>query len=612
MRHLPLAVAPTALLAAVLALPAGIGAASPSFTLVVVAPQAVRSLLMEHLELGRYREVSDLDEAELARLLALTERDTRRLLGTLGLFNPRIDIAQDSAAQPPRITLTVDPGPATVVSQARIDFEGEIATTSQGDASGELASGEVDDPTAAAVASRRAAVRAGWGLGPGQRWTQADWDSAKASALRTLVARRYLRGRIAHSEAVIDALGGQAQLDLRLDSGPTFRLGPLQVIGVQRYDPRLVPRLTRLAPGDVYDEDRLTQAQMRLAGSGYFDSAFLYIDPESDPQAAPVEVRVREAPLQRLDLGLGLTTDRGPRAWLEHRHQRVPGIDWRAVTRLELERIAPRAQTEWTAIPDEDGWRWGVLASTERLRDGAQITQAQRLRVGRLLTDEPISRHGYLQLDRAHLSNAQGQAPATLGDGSALAAHYLWTGHTLDRLARPTRGHQLGLEVGLGVTLDGPRGLFQRTVLRGMQLIPMSQGRLQLRAEGGFVLSQATTRVPSTQLFRTGGDTSVRGYGYRDIGAERPGFPLSSGRYLAVGSIEWQRPLRWGGETSPWEQALFVDTGLVSDRDSARRASVGVGTGLRYASPVGPLRVDLAYGLRARRLRLHLSVGVTF
>lgn len=612
MRHLRLAVTPTALLAVALALPAGVAAVPPSFTLVVVAPQPVRSLLMQHLTLGRYREVADLDEAELARLLALAERDTRRLLGTLGLFNPRIDIAQDNAAQPPRITLTVDPGPATVVSQARIDFEGEIATTSQDDANGELSGGEADDTTAAAAASRRAAVRADWGLRPGQVWTQADWDSAKASAVRTLAARRYLRGRIAHSEAVIDAQAGRAELGLRLDSGPTFILGPLQVTGLQRYDPRLVPRLARLAPGDVYDEDRLTQAQMRLAGSGYFDSAFLYIDPESDPQAAPVEVRVREAPLQRLDLGLGLTTDRGLRAWLEHRHQRVPGIDWRAITRLELERMAPRAQTEWTAIPDEDGWRWGVLASAERLRDRAQITQSQRLRVGRLRTDEPISRHGYLQLDRAHLRNTEGQAPATLGDGSALAAHYLWTRHTTDRLGRPTRGHQLGLELGLGVTLDGPRGLFQRTVLRVMQLVPLTHGRLQLRAEGGFVLSQATTRVPSTQLFRTGGDTSVRGYGYRDIGAERPGLPASAGRYLAVGSVEWQRPLHGGGETSPWEGALFVDTGLVADRDSARRASVGVGTGLRYASPVGPLRVDLAYGLRARRVRLHLSVGVRF
>ncbi len=609
MRHLPLAVAPTALLAACLAAPTAIRAAAPSFTLVVVAPLPVRSLLMQHLELGRYREVADLDEAELAQLLTLAERDTRRLLGTLGLFNPRIDIVHDSAAQPPRITLTIDPGVQTVVRQARIAFEGEIASPSPTDAN---AGDPTATATATAAASRRAAVRAGWGLRPGQGWTQADWDSAKAGALRALVARRYLRGRIAHSEALIDAQASQADLGLRLDSGPTFRLGPLQVIGVQRYDPRLVPRLTRLAPGDVYDEDRLTQAQMRLAGSGYFDSAFLYIDPESDPQAAPVEVRVREAPLQRLDVGLGLTTDRGPRAWLEHRHQRVPGVEWRAVTRLELERIAPRAQTEWTAIPDERGWRWGVLASVERLRDGAQITQAQRLRVGRLLNDEPISRHGYLQLDRARLRDTEGQGPAPLGDGSALTANYLWSSHALDRLARPTRGHQFGLEIGLGLTLDGTRGVFQRTVLRGMQLLPMTDGRLQLRAEGGFVLSQASTRVPSTQLFRTGGDTSVRGYGYRDIGAERPGAPVSAGRYLAVGSIEWQRPLRGGSEASPWEQALFVDTGLVTDRDSVRRVSVGVGTGLRYASPVGPLRVDLAYGLRPHRLRLHLSVGVTF
>lgn len=593
MRPLPLAIARAALLAAVLAAPVRAAGAPASFILVVIAPEPAGSLLRQHLELSRYREVPDLDEAEIERLLHLAQRDARRLLGTLGFFDPRIDIRLDPSIRPPLVSLRVEPGDPAQVGQVTLDFEGDIA----------------HDPDAQ---GQREAIRTAWRLTPGRAWTQAAWDAAKADALRTLVARRYLRGRIAHSEAVIDAQAGRADLGLRLDSGPTFHLGPLQATGVQRYDPRLLPRLARLSPGDIYDEDSLSRAQARLAGSGYFDSVFLHIDPDSDPQAAPVEVNVREAPLQRLALGLGLTTDRGPRASLEHRHNRVPGIGWRAVTRLELERTAPLAQTEWTDIPDEGGWRWGVLASAERLRDGDQITQARRLRVGRLVSEEPISRHGYLQLDRASVRNARGLAPADAGDGSALTAHYLWTGRYLDHPASPTRGHQLGLEAGIGLTLNTPRGLFQRTVLRGLQLLPLAQGRLQLRGEVGLVVSQADTRVPSTQLFRTGGDTSVRGYGFRDIGAQRPGAPVSAGRYLAVGSVEWQRPLRRGGEATPWEHTLFADAGLVTDRGSARRPGVGVGTGLRYASPVGPLRVDLAYGLRPRRLRLHLSVGVSF
>ncbi len=597
MGDFPTRTARVLLLASLLSLPARTLAQTardaPAFTLIVVAPEPAGSTLMRHLELGRYRDVTDLDEAEIERLLRLAQQDARRILGTLGFFDPKIDIRHDTASQPSNVTLRVEPGAAARVGEVDLVFEGDLAHNAQ-------------------AQGQRDAVRAGWSLPPGQAWTQAAWDTAKAQALRTVVSRRYLRGHIAHSEALIDAQAARADLGLRLDSGPPFILGPMQVLGIERYDPRLAPRLARLPPGVPYDEEQFTQAQLRLTRSGYFESAFLHIDPESDPQAAPVQVSVQEAPLQRLALGLGLTTDRGPRASIEHRHNRVPGIDWRAVSRLELERRAPLAQTEWTDIPDERGWRWGVLASAERIRDDTQVTQARRLRIGRLLTDEPIDRHAYLQLDRASVRSVAGLSPADAGDGSARTANYLWTGRYFGRAGNPAAGHGLALEAGLGLTLSGQRGVFQRTVLRGLQLLPLPQGRLQLRAEGGFVLSGSHTRVPSTQLFRTGGDTTVRGYGYRSIGAERPGASTSAGRYLAVGSLEWQRPLRKDGTVSPWEHTVFTDAGLVTDRGSSRRASVGVGTGLRFASPVGPLQADLAYGLRARRLRLHLTVGVTF
>ena len=570
-------------------------ALAPSFDLEIIAPEPALSLLTRHLALGRYREVPDLDEAELARLVTLAETQARRLLGTLGFFNPDLSVVLDAGARVPRITLRVAPGTATRVHALRLDFEGDIATSAEPGAR-----------------DQRQAVHAGWRLPPGRPWTQQEWDAAKADALRTLVARRYPRGRVAHSQARIDALAGQAQLELRLDSGPAFFLGPLQVQGIERYDPRLVPRLARLAPGEPFNEDALGQAQQRLASSGYFDAAFLHVDPQSDPRAAPVEVSLREAPVQRLVLGLGVTTDRGPRASFEHRHNRVPVFEGRAVTRLELERKAPLAQTEWTAVPDERGWRWGVLASTSRLRDDNQVTRDQRIRVGRILSDEPIDRHAYLQLDRARVSASGERPPADTGDGASITAHYLWTGRYFDRLISPTRGFGAGLEAAAGVTLTGRRGAFQRTVVRTLHLLPLTEGRLQLRAEGGVVIAAADTRVPSTQLFRTGGDTTVRGYGFRDIGAQRPDASTRAGRYLAVGSIEWQRPLRRGGVATAWEHKLFADAGLVTDRGSRRQPSIGLGTGLRFASPLGPLQLDLAYGLRAHRLRLHLNFGVSF
>jgi translocation and assembly module TamA len=573
-------------------------AARPSFDLDIRAPQAVRDLLERHLSLRRYREVSDLEDAELARLISLAEREVRELVATLGYFTPNVFIAREPGSGPvPRVIVAVDPGEPATVAGVAIDFEGDIAQTSDADA-----------------ILQRDGIRSGWRLPVGRKFTENAWTEAKADAVRELVARRYPAGRMSYSLADIDAQAHRAQLGLRLDSGPLFRLGAMQVTGVERYDPVLVPRLARLPPGSIYDRDRLLEAQLRLAGSGYFDSAFILVDPQSDPAAAPVQVTVREAPLQKIVLGVGLSTDSGPRASIEHTHNRLPGLQWRAVTKLQLDRKTPFAQTEWTGIPDEEGWRWATLARIERLDDGSLVTNGQRLRAGRLRSNDNIDRNVYLQFDRATVQTEAG-VPVTAaesGAGSALSANYVWTGHYFDNLTSPTRGHGLGLEFGGGVTLGGERKLFQRTVVRWLGLHPLREGRLQLRAEGGAVLAQSSAPVPSTELFRTGGDTSVRGYGYRDIGVALPGGQVGPGRYLAVGSVEWQRPIRRDGLLTKFESVLFVDTGGVSDRLGNLRLSTGVGAGVRWKSPVGPLQADLAYGIKTRKPRLHMSVGFVF
>jgi translocation and assembly module TamA len=135
---------------------------------------------------------------------------------------------------------------------------------------------------------------------------------------------------------------------------------------------------------------------------------------------------------------------------------------------------------------------------------------------------------------------------------------------------------------------------------------------LQLRAEGGAVLAKSSARVPSTQLFRTGGDTTVRGYGFRDIGVELPGGLVGPGRFMAVASAEWQRPILRNGLETNWESTIFVDAGAVSDRVADLRPVFGVGTGVRWKSPLGPVQADIAYGVKVKKVRLHLNIGVMF
>lgn len=126
------------------------------------------------------------------------------------------------------------------------------------------------------------------------------------------------------------------------------------------------------------------------------------------------------------------------------------------------------------------------------------------------------------------------------------------------------------------------------------------------------MVARAGVTLPSTQLFLTGGDTTVRGYSFESIGTELTSGQTAAGRYLAVGSVEWQCPITSNDKLTDWEGVLFVDAGAVADKPSELKAKVGVGAGVRWKSPVGPLQIDLAYGLAVKRLRLHLNVGFTF
>ncbi|MBC7445577.1 MAG: BamA/TamA family outer membrane protein [Polaromonas sp.] len=578
--------------------PTGAAPEVTAFDITVRAPGAVRELLEKHLELQRYRAVTDLDDSELQRLIVLAERNVRNLVGTLGYFSPDIRITREgAAAQRPVIVVAVEPGQATRIGAVALSFAGDIAASADADAR-----------------AQRAEIERDWRLPAGQPFTQDAWSGAKTQALRQLVARRYPAGRLAGRLADVDAPGRTAGLRVDLDSGPLYRLGPMQVSGIERYDPVLVPRLARLKPGDVYDLGKLVEAQQRLASSGYFDSAYVFINPEDDPLAVPVQVQVREARLQKVVLGVGVTTDSGPRASVEHTHLRVPGTGWRAVTKLQLEKKSPFSQSEWTAIPDDANWRWGVLGRVERLNDNELVTQAQRLRFGRSQAGDRIDRNVYLEYDRAHVQGAGllGNSALDAGDGSALTANYVWTGRYFDSLPFPGRGYALGVELGAGTTLGQDRQPFSRTVGRWLGIRPLASGRIALRAEAGAVLSKDTARIPATQLFRTGGDTTVRGYGYRDIGIPLANGVVGPGRYLAVGSVEWQRPITLKGQPSEFEHTVFVDAGAVADKPQNLRPSVGIGTGVRWRSPIGPLQIDLAYGLKVKQARLHISVGFVF
>lgn len=569
---------------------------SAAFVIDIQAPDDIKELLTRHLELQRYRELTDLSDDELARLMRQADVDTRQLIGTLGYFSPDITMERQAASADtpwPVVKITVNPGEATRIQQVSIQFTGAIATDE-------------------AAASQRAEIQANWSLRIGNRFTQNAWDSAKLQALRQLTTQRYPTGRISNSLADIDPETGQANVQITLDSGRLYRQGDLVIEGLKNYDTELVMRLARLSPGAEYSQAELVAAQQRLTDSGYFDSAFITLDTSTSADSAPLLVSLREVQRQKLVLGVGASTDSGARLSAEHTHHKVPGIGWRAVSKLLLQRDDSSIGSELTSPPDADNWRWAASALLQDQLLGTQDVTSQQLRGGRNQRSQRIDRNIYLQYDRSDASD-----PITNQSeiAQSLSANYAFAVRYYDTLPFPSSGWGWGAEMGGGTTLGDQRQVYSRLLTRWQGFLPLGKrqaGRLSMRASAGAVIAREGISLPSTQLFLAGGDNSVRGYGLNDIGVAQADGSVEAGRYLATGSIEWQRPIRVNGNLSDWESTVFVDAGAVANKPSDLTAQVGVGVGARWKSPVGPLQIDLAYGIDAERFRLHMNLGFTF
>ncbi|MGF6212593.1 BamA/TamA family outer membrane protein [Comamonas sp. 4034] len=586
----------------------------PAFDLTVKAPDDVRKYLEQYIDLKRYRSFPGLQLTELTRLLGSADENVRELLGTLGYFSPEIQIdvfdtgaapagsgisAADSEARP-QIIISVTPGVQTKVADVALDYTGAVTEEKN-------------------FASRRERLLRNWDLPPGTGFTQKGWDSAKSEGLRTLQRRRYPTAKIESSKADIDGDTNQARLSVHYDSGPLYKFGPLSIEGAERYDPVGTARIARLPTGRDYSETAMLDAQTRLAASGYYDSVFLTLDTNTQiPEAAPVIAQVREAKLQKVVFGIGMSTDTGPRLSLDHIHNKMPLLGWRAVSKLSFERDKKLISTEWTDLPGEDGWADFAGGEVKREINGDFTINSAQIRGGHKKSTDHIDRSAFLQYDFS--SSVQGLEK--IPSSSAISANYGWTGRYFNNNTNPTRGYGIAAELGAGFTLTPQRDPFMRALLRWQGFVPAgtvtapngsSRGaRLALRAEGGAILAKDSAVIPATQLFITGGDTTVRGYGYKQIGASVAGDKVYGGRYMYVGSVEYQRPLVRNGEVSDWESAVFADVGSVADKVGDMTPYWGIGTGLRWRSPVGALQADVAYGLKDQRFRLHLRLGYSF
>jgi translocation and assembly module TamA len=227
--------------------------------------------------------------------------------------------------------------------------------------------------------------------------------------------------------------------------------------------------------------------------------------------------------------------------------------------------------------------------------------------VGRTQNKPRVDRLAFVEIETATVRRPTEDEQAT-----ALTINYHGVWRRLDDNLLPSRGYALSLQGGLGQSRssDAPSGPFARAYARLTAYRPLGrQWHAEARVELGQVFKSDDVNVPDTQRFRAGGDQSVRGYEYRSLGPVIDGI-VNSGDVLFTVSAEIAHPIMpslpsiWG--------AVFIDAGQAANHWADVDPAVGYGVGVRWRSPIGALKVDIAHGHDTGDWRLHFTVGVTF
>jgi translocation and assembly module TamA len=593
------------------ALPGAVLAQGMQYNVRVNAPGRLEELLTDNLDLLRFRGNPRIDREQLQRMARSAPEQAKTLLATAGYYSPvistRIDGLRDGEGGTPTVVVDVQPGEPVRVGSVEIVLQGFASSS--------------DTPF------DKAALQAAWTLPKGDIFRQDAWEQAKRALLRQVVQTRYPRAQLSDSLATVDPDQHSAALRVVLASGPELRFGELRIEGLKRYPASIVANLNQIKPGDYYSEAALQAYQSRLQDTGYFASVDVSADlsaildeqleagaekradaaaPAVAPAAAPMAplpllVRVVENKRRNVSAGLGYSTNTGNRAQLNYDDLAIFGLKMKSALTLETKKQTARGDFYFPVTPD--GYSDSFGGAYERSDIEGEETTVFTVSAKRAWGTPLLERSVGVEL----LTEQKTVAGQPSVRSTSLPLTYSVTRRKLDNLLFPSKGHVVNWQIGgalLPLLTDEP---FIRASTKAMWYIPFgAKSTVILRGELGALASKQKDGVPAIYQFRAGGDQSVRGYAYQELGV-RKGDATVGGRYLATGSAEYQYWFK-----PSWGAAVFYDAGNASDSFSGLHPKSGYGVGARWKSPVGPINVDVAYGHAVKKARLHFSLGFTF
>lgn len=529
--------------------------------------------------------VGKVSEEELASWRSTRTRlheSVKEALQSMGYYGATVDISQSGD----RIRIVLSLGEPVRVRRFNLVFKGDAASDS-------------------AFVSLRTTlpVREGDALHHGK------YEALKTSVRNLGVERGYFNADWEVAAVAVDPVARAADIELVYASGPRYRFGPLRFIRVGGGEqdlvrPELMQKFVTFKEGDPYDAGVLIAFNRKLLDSRYFSEVRLLVERErSVDNAVPIDVALAADKPNSVDLGIGYSTDIRARITANWRRPLINDRGHGVEVNSELSPVRSSINTKYTVPlthPLDDTLQYLYGVRREDLEP--VVTWSTVLGVQRQINRE----NGWQRIYSLRALRDTTERP-----DETIKTDLVLPGFSLDRLR--TRG---GVDPHWGdrqfyqIELASEEVLSDASLVwlrAGARLLRTVGGRHQfvLRADAGTMLTDDFEDVPQSMRFFAGGDQSVRGYAYKSISPVDENGIAVGARNLLSGSLEYDFEF-----IKRWRVAVFSDVGNAFD-SSNEPFKIGSGVGIRWVSPVGPIRLDVAWPVSEaeKNLRVHFSMG---
>lgn len=547
-----------------------------------------REAVRATLQLGEYGK-RDVSSAELRAAFAEADEQVRQALEPFGYYDAQVQKALSGDAESGwKAKITVQPGEPAIVRRVTVGVEGE---------------GKDQRRVKEAVENFQPRE--------GARLDHPTYEASKAVIETSLRGAGYLDAKPLQKRVTVRPEENSAEVDLRYESGPRYKFGDVRFAGDAPFPESFLDDFVTWRKGAYFNSEQVLNLQQRLVDADYFE--LVSVQPAMDEKkdgAVPIDVLLKRDErtvysgevYYSTDFGAGVRVG-AERRWLNKKgHKADAQVEYsQRLQEAALHYQIPRPGRE------DRSYDMGVAYRDET----TDVTRSRNFQIAASRTEKRW--HGFVRtLGLKYLVGdfEIGQDEEELEFGSS---KLLWAEGTLsrrrvnDRLS-PRKGYVFDLGLRLASEALVSDTDIAQSWVRGTWLIPSGESsRFKLRGEVGAMSVGDFDALPPDLRFFAGGDRSIRGYDYHEIGEQNANGLVIGGQYLAVvsGEYEWYFSEDWGA-------AVFVDAGdAFSDRFSV---NVGAGVGARWRSPIGPIRLDVGFPVHTDRelensWRLHVQLG---